>query len=220
MGRGHGVGGSDRDGMGGRGWDKGIGMGLGTQGWGRGCHRGLCPLLSSLCHPPCPPPPRHLPHAEKHLRRLGLLHASPHDQPFFRLSPAPGSVEDDHIPFLQRGNVPMSPHPPPSPNPRVPMSLNSHILVSPCPPILKSHIPRPCIPISHFYVTSTPPHPHIPRPHVPRSPPSPIAQSSPPCSDVPPCPPQVSPCCTSSPCPSRGSGTQPRTTRTTYTLPP
>eukprot|EP00076_Gallus_gallus_P031542 XP_015158204.1 glutaminyl-peptide cyclotransferase-like protein isoform X2 [Gallus gallus] len=30
----------------------------------------------------------------------------------------------------------------------------------------------------------------------------------------------VSPCCTSSPCPSRGSGTQPRTTRTTYTLPP
>ncbi|OXB53360.1 hypothetical protein ASZ78_012813 [Callipepla squamata] len=40
---------------------------------------------------------------EKRLRRLGLLHASPHDQPFFRLSPAPGLVEDDHIPFLQRG---------------------------------------------------------------------------------------------------------------------
>uniref|UniRef100_A0A8C3KXC1 Glutaminyl-peptide cyclotransferase n=1 Tax=Chrysolophus pictus TaxID=9089 RepID=A0A8C3KXC1_CHRPC len=40
---------------------------------------------------------------EKHLRRLGLLHASPHDQPFFSLSPAPGPVEDDHIPFLQRG---------------------------------------------------------------------------------------------------------------------
>ncbi|XP_021238570.1 glutaminyl-peptide cyclotransferase-like protein, partial [Numida meleagris] len=40
---------------------------------------------------------------EKRLRRLGLLHASPHDQPFFRLSPAPGPVEDDHIPFLQRG---------------------------------------------------------------------------------------------------------------------
>ncbi|KFQ79391.1 Glutaminyl-peptide cyclotransferase-like, partial [Phaethon lepturus] len=25
------------------------------------------------------------------------------DWPFFRLSPAPGPVEDDHVPFLQRG---------------------------------------------------------------------------------------------------------------------
>ncbi|KFP32838.1 Glutaminyl-peptide cyclotransferase-like, partial [Colius striatus] len=25
------------------------------------------------------------------------------DQPFFRLSPAPGPVEDDHVPFLQLG---------------------------------------------------------------------------------------------------------------------
>ncbi|EOA94806.1 Glutaminyl-peptide cyclotransferase-like protein, partial [Anas platyrhynchos] len=37
------------------------------------------------------------------------LHASPKDQPFFRLSPPPGPVEDDHVPFLQRGNVPVSP---------------------------------------------------------------------------------------------------------------
>lgn len=169
MGRGHGVGGSDRDGMGGRGWDKGIGMGLGTQGWGRGCHRGLCPLLSSLCHPPCPPPPRHLPHAEKRLRRLGLLHASPHDQPFFRLSPAPGSVEDDHIPFLQRGNVPMSPHPPPSPNSRVPMSLNSHILVSPCPPHTQIPYPTslyPHIPLLCDLYAPPPPYPTSPCPQV------------------------------------------------------
>ncbi|NWZ28353.1 QPCTL protein, partial [Asarcornis scutulata] len=40
---------------------------------------------------------------EKRLRNLGLLHASPKDQPFFRLSPPPGPVEDDHVPFLQRG---------------------------------------------------------------------------------------------------------------------
>ncbi|XP_061232675.1 glutaminyl-peptide cyclotransferase-like protein [Neopsephotus bourkii] len=42
-------------------------------------------------------------HIEQRLRRLGLLHATPQDPPFFRLSPAPGPVEDDHIPFLQRG---------------------------------------------------------------------------------------------------------------------
>ncbi|KAM9514653.1 glutaminyl-peptide cyclotransferase-like protein [Guaruba guarouba] len=42
-------------------------------------------------------------HIEQRLRRLGLLHAAPPDPPFFRLSPAPGPVEDDHIPFLQRG---------------------------------------------------------------------------------------------------------------------
>uniref|UniRef100_A0A8D0EW63 Glutaminyl-peptide cyclotransferase n=1 Tax=Strix occidentalis caurina TaxID=311401 RepID=A0A8D0EW63_STROC len=40
---------------------------------------------------------------EQQLRQLGLLHARPQDQPFFRLSPAPGPVEDDHVPFLQRG---------------------------------------------------------------------------------------------------------------------
>ncbi|NXJ86839.1 QPCTL protein, partial [Trogon melanurus] len=40
---------------------------------------------------------------EQRLRRLGVLRASPQDQPFFRLSPAPGPVEDDHVPFLQRG---------------------------------------------------------------------------------------------------------------------
>ncbi|NWW74858.1 QPCTL protein, partial [Climacteris rufus] len=36
-------------------------------------------------------------------RRLRLLHAAPQDPPFFRLDPAPGPVEDDHVPFLQRG---------------------------------------------------------------------------------------------------------------------
>ncbi|RMB90131.1 hypothetical protein DUI87_33471 [Hirundo rustica rustica] len=40
---------------------------------------------------------------EQRLRRLGLLHAAPPQPPFFRLSPAPGPVEDDHVPFLQRG---------------------------------------------------------------------------------------------------------------------
>ncbi|NWT63489.1 QPCTL protein, partial [Erythrocercus mccallii] len=40
---------------------------------------------------------------EQRLRRLGLLHAAPPEPPFFRLSPAPGPVEDDHLPFLQRG---------------------------------------------------------------------------------------------------------------------
>ncbi|NXH13936.1 QPCTL protein, partial [Bucco capensis] len=39
---------------------------------------------------------------EQELRRLGLLHA-PQAQPFFSLSPAPGPVEDDHVPFLHRG---------------------------------------------------------------------------------------------------------------------
>ncbi|XP_030330998.1 glutaminyl-peptide cyclotransferase-like protein [Strigops habroptila] len=42
-------------------------------------------------------------HIEQRLRRLRLLHAAPPDPPFFRLSPAPGPVEDDHVPFLQRG---------------------------------------------------------------------------------------------------------------------
>ncbi|KFO69815.1 Glutaminyl-peptide cyclotransferase-like, partial [Cuculus canorus] len=40
---------------------------------------------------------------EQQLRHLGLLHAAPQDPPFFRLGPAPGPVEDDHVPFLQRG---------------------------------------------------------------------------------------------------------------------
>ncbi|NXS12290.1 QPCT cyclotransferase, partial [Neodrepanis coruscans] len=40
---------------------------------------------------------------EQRLRHLGLLHAAPPDPPFFRLSPAPGPVEDDHVPFLRRG---------------------------------------------------------------------------------------------------------------------
>ncbi|KAM6395755.1 LOW QUALITY PROTEIN: glutaminyl-peptide cyclotransferase-like protein [Rhynochetos jubatus] len=40
---------------------------------------------------------------EQRLRRLGMLRARPRDPPFFRLTPAPGPVEDDHLPFLQRG---------------------------------------------------------------------------------------------------------------------
>ncbi|KAF1590735.1 Glutaminyl-peptide cyclotransferase-like protein, partial [Eudyptes moseleyi] len=58
-----------------------------------------------------------VPGAEQRLRRLGLLLAAPQDQPFFRLSPAPGPVEDDHVPFLQRG-VPVL-HLIPTPFPRV-----------------------------------------------------------------------------------------------------
>ncbi|XP_053908898.1 glutaminyl-peptide cyclotransferase-like protein isoform X5 [Cuculus canorus] len=42
---------------------------------------------------------------EQQLRHLGLLHAAPQDPPFFRLGPAPGPVEDDHVPFLQRGDI-------------------------------------------------------------------------------------------------------------------
>ncbi|XP_074990608.1 glutaminyl-peptide cyclotransferase-like protein isoform X6 [Calonectris borealis] len=67
-------------------------------------------------HPPRAP--RHPDHRhEQRLRRLGLLHAPTQDQPFFRLSPAPGPVEDDHVPFLQRG-VPVL-HLIPTPFPRV-----------------------------------------------------------------------------------------------------
>ncbi|NXI47494.1 QPCTL protein, partial [Galbula dea] len=54
---------------------------------------------------------------EQRLRQWGWLHASPGDQPFFHLSPAPGPVEDDHLPFLQRG-VPIL-HLIPTPFPRV-----------------------------------------------------------------------------------------------------
>ncbi|NXS16656.1 QPCTL protein, partial [Mystacornis crossleyi] len=55
--------------------------------------------------------------AEQRLRHLGLLHAAPPAPPFFRLGPAPGPVEDDHVPFLQRG-VPVL-HLIPTPFPRV-----------------------------------------------------------------------------------------------------
>ncbi|XP_068034143.1 glutaminyl-peptide cyclotransferase-like protein [Anomalospiza imberbis] len=54
---------------------------------------------------------------EQRLRRLGLLHAAPPEPPFFRLSPAPGPVEDDHVPFLQRGVAVL--HLIPTPFPRV-----------------------------------------------------------------------------------------------------
>ncbi|XP_077645242.1 glutaminyl-peptide cyclotransferase-like protein [Lonchura striata] len=54
---------------------------------------------------------------EQRLRRLGLLHAAPPEPPFFRLEPAPGPVEDDHVPFLRRG-VPVL-HLIPTPFPRV-----------------------------------------------------------------------------------------------------
>ncbi|XP_059728425.1 LOW QUALITY PROTEIN: glutaminyl-peptide cyclotransferase-like protein [Haemorhous mexicanus] len=52
---------------------------------------------------------------EQRLRRLGLLQSPP--PPFFRLGPAPGPVEDDHVPFLRRG-VPVL-HVIPTPFPRV-----------------------------------------------------------------------------------------------------
>lgn len=121
---------------------------MGTEmdtGWGRGCHRAtkclpLCPPVSPLCPRP----------AEKRLRSLGLLHASPKDQPFFRLSPPPGPVEDDHVPFLQRGNVPVSPRCPqiptklhvPSPCPRPPHRVpNVSPQASPC--CISSPCPSP-----------------------------------------------------------------------------
>ncbi|NXN89370.1 QPCTL protein, partial [Bombycilla garrulus] len=40
---------------------------------------------------------------EQRLRHLGLLHSAPSAPPIFRPGPAPGPVEDDHVPFLQRG---------------------------------------------------------------------------------------------------------------------
>ncbi|XP_032942537.1 glutaminyl-peptide cyclotransferase-like protein [Catharus ustulatus] len=58
---------------------------------------------------------------EQRLRALRLLRAAPPAPPFFRLSPAPGPVEDDHVPFLRRG-VPVL-HVIPTPFPRVWHSL-------------------------------------------------------------------------------------------------
>ncbi|NXG40300.1 QPCTL protein, partial [Dromaius novaehollandiae] len=40
---------------------------------------------------------------EKRLHHLGLLRAHPREQMYFQPGPAPGPVEDDHVPFLQRG---------------------------------------------------------------------------------------------------------------------
>ncbi|NXN94206.1 QPCTL protein, partial [Rhinopomastus cyanomelas] len=40
---------------------------------------------------------------EQRLRALGELQTPAQDPPFFRLEPAPGAVEDDHLPFLKRG---------------------------------------------------------------------------------------------------------------------
>ncbi|NXK01501.1 QPCTL protein, partial [Corythaixoides concolor] len=54
---------------------------------------------------------------EQRLRQLGLLRTPARDGPFFHPSPAPGPVEDDHVPFLQRG-VPVL-HLIPLPFPRV-----------------------------------------------------------------------------------------------------
>ncbi|NXY90576.1 QPCTL protein, partial [Alcedo cyanopectus] len=36
-------------------------------------------------------------------QRLRRLRETPRDPPIFRLDPAPGPVEDDHLPFMQRG---------------------------------------------------------------------------------------------------------------------
>lgn len=84
-------------------------------------------MSQKVLSPPCVPP------AEQRLRRLGLLHTAPQDQPFFRLSPAPGPVEDDHVPFLQRGDVPNFPLSPGARCPLgcvVPLSLGCTIPVS------------------------------------------------------------------------------------------
>uniref|UniRef100_A0A663FJ43 glutaminyl-peptide cyclotransferase n=1 Tax=Aquila chrysaetos chrysaetos TaxID=223781 RepID=A0A663FJ43_AQUCH len=56
---------------------------------------------------------------------LGLLHVLPQDQPFFCLSPAPGPVEYDHVPFLQRGDIPTSPPSPGAHCPPVPRDAPS-----------------------------------------------------------------------------------------------
>ncbi|XP_071656991.1 glutaminyl-peptide cyclotransferase-like protein isoform X2 [Patagioenas fasciata] len=46
---------------------------------------------------------------ERRLRELGLLELPPLAQPLFRLEPPPGAVEDDHVPFLRRGYMSVSP---------------------------------------------------------------------------------------------------------------
>ncbi|KAM4752070.1 glutaminyl-peptide cyclotransferase-like protein [Cyanocitta cristata] len=84
-------------------------------------------VLLDLLGGPSPAIHSHFPHThhwflrlvaiEQRLRHLGLLHAAPPAPPFFRLGPAPGPVEDDHVPFLQRG-VPVL-HLIPTPFPRV-----------------------------------------------------------------------------------------------------
>nr|KAF6281926.1 glutaminyl-peptide cyclotransferase like [Pipistrellus kuhlii] len=40
---------------------------------------------------------------EKRLHRLNLLQAHPQEAMYFQPGEPPGSVEDDHIPFLRRG---------------------------------------------------------------------------------------------------------------------
>ncbi|XP_062457020.1 glutaminyl-peptide cyclotransferase-like protein, partial [Rhea pennata] len=54
---------------------------------------------------------------ERRLHRLGLLRAHRREQLYFQPGRAPGPVEDDHVPFLQRG-VPVL-HLVPTPFPRV-----------------------------------------------------------------------------------------------------
>ncbi|XP_074877703.1 glutaminyl-peptide cyclotransferase-like protein isoform X2 [Buteo buteo] len=130
---------------------------------------------------------------EQRLRRLGLLHVLPQDQPFFRLSPAPGPVEDDHVPFLQRGDVPTSP-----------LSPRAH-----CPPVPRD-APSPC-PHAAWPGQGAGWAAGVPWADVPGDVPSHC---------VPPVSLQVSPCCTLSPRPSHVYGTRLRTPRTTCTPPP
>ncbi|KAM6288973.1 glutaminyl-peptide cyclotransferase-like protein [Aegotheles albertisi] len=54
---------------------------------------------------------------EQRLRLQGVLGTPPQSRPLFHPSPAPGPVQDDHVPFLQRG-VPVL-HLIPTPFPRV-----------------------------------------------------------------------------------------------------
>jgi hypothetical protein len=45
--------------------------------------------------------------AEKRLHRLNLLQSHPQEVTYFQPGEPPGSVEDDHIPFLRRGTCRM-----------------------------------------------------------------------------------------------------------------
>lgn len=62
------------------------------------CSNPVSVLLPQLC-PLC------LICSEKRLHRLGLLESHPSEQTYFRKDIYLGPVQDDHIPFLHRGNL-------------------------------------------------------------------------------------------------------------------
>lgn len=53
----------------------------------------------------------HIPRPEKKLHRQGLLRSHPFEQTYFRKDMYIGPVQDDHIPFLNRGESKGRPHP-------------------------------------------------------------------------------------------------------------